>query len=105
MTVAIGQGAVVDTSLAAALASPSRRVLQGRTSQVVTAYTAKGKVTAEALRGEPGVLVAARVTRPGGTTTVADGSDPDPASQGIGMDDEAELDPPPPVTGTRRSGV
>ena len=37
---------------------------RGRTAQVVTAYTAKGKVTAEALRGEPGVLVAARVTRP-----------------------------------------
>jgi hypothetical protein len=105
VTVTIGQGAAVDTSLAAALASPSRRVVQGRTAQVVTAYTAKGKVTAEALRGEPGVLVAARVTRPGGTTTVADGSDPDPASQGIGMDDEAELDAPTPVTGTRRSGV
>ena len=45
----------------------------------MTAFTARSKVTAEALRGEPGALVAARVTRPGGTTVAtgpADAVDP-----------------------------
>ena len=37
VTVAIGAGAAVDTSLAAALASPSRRSPRGRTARVVTA--------------------------------------------------------------------
>ena len=69
VTLSIAPDAVVDTSLAAALASPDRRVLQARTgSQPVTAYTAKAEVTAAALRGTPGELVAARISRPGGTT-------------------------------------
>jgi hypothetical protein len=69
VTLSIAPDAVVDTSLAAALASPDRRVLQARTgSQPVTAYTAKSEVTAAALRGTPGELVAARISRPGGTT-------------------------------------
>ena len=54
-----------------ARSSPRSRARSGVPSRaaaahVVTAYTAQAKVTAEALRGEPGALVAARVTRPGG---------------------------------------
>ena len=67
--VSVAQVAEVDRSLVAALESPERRTLQARSEQpIVTAYTAKAKVTEAALRGEPGALVAARVTKPGGTT-------------------------------------
>jgi hypothetical protein len=78
VTLSVAPDAVVDTSLAEALASPDRRVLQARTaSQVVTAYTAKAEVTAAVLRGAPGELVAARVTRPGGTTVTTTPTEPD----------------------------
>jgi hypothetical protein len=78
VTLSVAPDAAVDTSLAEALASPDRRVLQSRTaSQVVTAYTAKAEVTAAALRGAPGELVAARVTRPGGTTVTTTPPEPD----------------------------
>ncbi len=78
VTLSVAPDAFVDTSLAEALASPDRRVLQSRTaSQVVTAYTAKAEVTAAALRGAPGELVAARVTRPGGTTVTTTPAEPD----------------------------
>jgi hypothetical protein len=73
---AVGAGAEVDTTLVAALESSERRTLQTRAGQIVTAYTGRAKVTAAVLRGEPGTLVAARVTRPGGTTTVASPSTP-----------------------------
>ena len=84
VTLAVAKGAVVDTELVAALESPERRALQSRTTGlVVTAYTARSKVTAEALRGEPGELVAARVTRPGGTTVTTDPADAvDPVDDG-----------------------
>ena len=78
VTLSIATDAVVDSTLAEALASAERRVLQARaTSQVVTAYTAKADVTAASLRGDPGELVAARVTRPGGTTVAAGGAPTD----------------------------
>ena len=78
VTLSVAPDATVDTSLAEALASPDRRVLQARTaSQAVTAYTAKAEVTAAALRGAPGELVAARVTRPGGTTVITTPTEPD----------------------------
>jgi hypothetical protein len=82
VTLAMAPDAVVDTSLADALASPDRRVLQSRAAaQVVTAFTAKAEVTAATLRGETGELVAARVTRPGGTTvSTAPGTPDDSAS-------------------------
>ena len=84
VTLAVAKGAVVDTELVAALESPERRALQSRaTGLVVTAYTARSKVTAEALRGAPGELVAARVTRPGGTTVATDPADAvDPVDDG-----------------------
>jgi hypothetical protein len=78
VTLSIASDAVVDTSLADALASPDRRVLQSRTAaQPVTAYTAKADVTADTLRAVPGELVAARVTRPGGTVVATGPAAPD----------------------------
>jgi hypothetical protein len=74
---AVAAGAVVDSSLAAALQSPEWRILQTRTTdQAITAYTAKSKLTAAALRGEPGALVAARIIRPGGTTVATEPVEP-----------------------------
>jgi hypothetical protein len=106
VTVAIAEGAAVDTSLVAALASPTRRALQTRALSLVTAYTAKAKVTAAALRGEPGALVAARVTRPGGTTTVTDPAEPtDLTAEGIQTDEDLELTAPVSTPAPRRSGV
>jgi hypothetical protein len=63
---AMAESATVDGTLVSALASPERRALQSRTATVFTAYTARAKITASALRGQAGALVAARVTRPGG---------------------------------------
>ena len=92
VTLAVAKGAVVDTALVAALESPERRALQSRTTGlVVTAYTARSKVTAEALRGEPGELVAARVTRPGGTTVATGPADPaEPVDDGTAIDDGSD---------------
>ncbi len=57
VTLAVAKDAVVDTALVAALQSPERRALQARTAAArrdrVHGAT---KVTAEALRGEPGAL-------------------------------------------------
>jgi hypothetical protein len=78
VTLSIAPDALVDTTLAGALSSPDRRLLQTRTAaQAVTAFTAKAEVTAAALRGAPGELVAARVTRPGGTTVATTPAEPD----------------------------
>jgi hypothetical protein len=81
VTLAIAPEAMVDTTLAAAVSNPDLRTLEARaTPQVVTAFTAPASVTAAALRGEPEALVAARVTRPGGTTVATAPSDPDDAT-------------------------
>jgi hypothetical protein len=94
----VGTGAAVDTSLVTFIANPARRLFGARSTQVVTAYTSSARITAAALRGEPGALVAARVTRPGGTTTVTDPAEP------VGdlslASDEAPSAPP-----GRRSGI
>ena len=72
----------------------------------MTAYTAKAKVTPAALRGEPGALVAARITRPGGTTTVTDAAEPaDVTTDGIQTEEDLELAAPASPPGPRRSGV
>jgi Peptidase family M23 len=73
---AIGQGAEVDSTLLAALESPERRTLQSKSAATFTAYTGRAKVTAAALRAQPGSLVATRVTRPGGETVSAEPADP-----------------------------
>jgi hypothetical protein len=101
LALAVGNAAIVDTSLLAAVESAARRPFQARTEPLVTAYTSSARVTAATLRGEPGSLVAARVTRPGGTTAVSS----QPQSVVDETDDLAlfpELAPPPPE---RRSGV
>ena len=65
---AMAKSATVDRTLVSALASPEQRALESRTATVFTAYTPRAKITAAALRGQPGALVAARLTRPGGVT-------------------------------------
>lgn len=94
VTLSVGAGAVVDETLLTALASTTRRALQS-TTPVVTAYTERGKVTAPALRGEPGALVAMRVTRPGGTIAVTEPAETDGPLDAIF----------PPEQPGRRSGV
>ncbi len=71
-------GATIDASIAGAVERPEQRELQARTADaVVTAFTAPAKATAAALRGEPGALVVARVTKPGSLTRITDRPDPD----------------------------
>jgi hypothetical protein len=104
----VAQAAEVDRSLVAALSSPERRELQASsTPSVVTAFTAKAKVTDSALRGEAGALVAARVTRPGGTTVATAPTEP-PAPVDDTVDPFAPDDPSMDARVTdheRRSGV
>jgi len=100
LTFGVAGSAVVDESLVDALAGATRRTLQSRPASVVTVYTEAAKVTAAALRGEPGALVARRITRPGGTTAVTD-----PPETAAEIEDEllssiAAFDPD-----ARRSGV
>ncbi len=79
MTLKVAGDASVDDSLVAALQAPALETLQATTGGTVTAFTARGVVSASALRGKPSVLVASRVTRPGGLTVAVglpDGTDP-----------------------------
>jgi hypothetical protein len=105
VTLEIGKGATVDASLLAAVQSTTRRLLSTRAAQVMTAYTSSARITAAALRGAPGALVAARVTRPGGTMTVTDPAEPlddeTIADAELSLLPELGLDGPP----VRRSGV
>ena len=84
VTLDVAEDAVVDTSLLASVESPARRVVPTRTPLLVTAYTSSARITAATLRGEPGSLVAARVTRPGGATALVASAD---------TADDDELDP------------
>jgi len=68
VTLGVAGDASVDDTLVAALEAPAFETLQATTGATVTAFTTRGVVTASALRGTPGVLVASRVTRPGGLT-------------------------------------
>jgi hypothetical protein len=68
VTLKVAGGASVDDSLVAALQAPTFATLQASPSRSVTAFTARASVSSDALRGKPGVLVATRVTRPGGLT-------------------------------------
>jgi Peptidase family M23 len=88
---AVGPGALVDSTLAAALAGPEHRALQSRSTPTFTAFTAKGKVTAATLRGAAGTLVATRVTRPGGTSVSTEPAQP--AQRGPATEDATWLDP------------
>jgi hypothetical protein len=103
VTLGIAKSAAVDTTLLAAVQSTTRRLLSTRTAQVVTAYTSSARITAAALRGEPGALVAARVTRPGGTTIV---TDPFESFDDDTLADAALTFPPEPTfPPERRSGI
>jgi Peptidase family M23 len=73
---AIGTGAEVDRTLVAAVESPERRTLQSKTAATFTAYTGRAKITAAALRAQPGSLVATRVTTPGGETVSTEPTNP-----------------------------
>jgi Peptidase family M23 len=105
VTVSLAADAMVDSTLTGALSRPELRTLQARTGPVatVTAFTKRGHVTPEALRGAPGALVAARVTRPGGTTVAIGPADPaEPAPVG---DEDPATDTPPPDADDHRSGI
>lgn len=76
ITLRIAGGAGVDDTLVAALQAPTLDTLQAGGARFdgtsYTAFTARGLVTAAALRGMPGALVATRVTRPGGLSVPVD---------------------------------
>ncbi len=97
---ALAPSAVVDSGLAADLARSELRTLQARAvPAAVTAFTKQARVTPEALRGTDGALVAARVTRPGGTTVALSPSDPTaPVDE---TSDEGEPQTQPPDSGQR----
>lgn len=78
-----------DQSLIGAVTDPSERALAGRDADAaITVFTAPAKITPEAIRGEPDVLVAARITLPGGTLVPVEPPDE--------TDTTGELDPLPP---------
>ncbi|HEY1316596.1 MAG TPA: M23 family metallopeptidase [Gaiella sp.] len=90
VTLEVAGDAEVDDTLAAALHAPAFATLQASASTAVTAFTARGAVTAAALRGKPGTLVASRVTRPGGLTVAMGSGDPaDPLGDAISDDTSA----------------
>jgi hypothetical protein len=102
LTLNVADGASVDGTLVSALrASDLSTVRASRETTAdlaYTAYTARARVTAAALQGEPGALVAARVTRPGGVpvplalagTTAAAAGD-----TAAGVDDPSSVEPDP----------
>jgi len=67
----VKRGAAIDSALAGAVAGKTSRTLSGVSTEPYTAYTTQAKVTAAALRGEPGALLAARIARPGGKLVAA----------------------------------
>jgi hypothetical protein len=88
ITLKVSGGADVDDSLVAALQASQTGTLQAHPPRPVTAYTSRLTVTAAALRGKPDVLVAARVTRPGGTTVAVEGPTvAEPIDPTIGSDE------------------
>ena len=102
LTLRVAGGATVDDTLAGALEGPAFETLEAPASPVVTAYTARGVVNQAALRGKPGVLVATRVTRPGGITVSFGPSDPSDPTAGSGG---AEPVVPDPQDGALPNGV
>jgi hypothetical protein len=94
VTLTVPGGASVDDTLAPVLAAGEVETLQATPKPAVTAYTARGTVSAGALRGKPGALVAARVTRPGGTAVAVDGpAVTTPAVSGVTDDTADEAQP------------
>jgi len=83
VTLKVAGDANVDESLVAALQGAAFETLRATEGATVTAFTGRAVVTASTLRGQPGALVASRVTRPGGLTVA------------VGLPDDAD-----PETGT-----
>jgi hypothetical protein len=86
VTLKVAGGASVDDTLLAALqasALETTQTISAGAETTYTAFTARGRVTTAALEGMPGVLVAVRVTRPGGAVAplgVAGETDPGAAT-------------------------
>jgi hypothetical protein len=62
VSVAVPQEAAMDRAILDAVELPERRELQSRQATRLTVVTAPARATAEALRGDPGVLTAARIS-------------------------------------------
>ena len=62
VTLAVPQEAAMDKAILDLVGLPERRVLQSRQAARLTVVTVPAKATAEALRGEPGALTAARIS-------------------------------------------
>jgi hypothetical protein len=92
VTLEVAGDASVDDSLVAALQAPAFETLQAPPTGAVTAFTAQAVVTASALRGKPGTLVASRVTRPGGLTVAVGSADPSDSLGGVTTDDSTGTD-------------
>ena len=97
VTLAVGSSVSVDQSLAPVLTGSALETLRAQPSGVVTAFTARAPVTAAALRGKPGALVATRVTRVGGTQIAIEGpgfapqpAPPDGETGDTGQTDETD---------------
>jgi hypothetical protein len=92
LTLKVADGASVDDSLVDPLQAATFETLETRpadSESTYTAFTGRGRVTAAALRGKPGALVAARVTRPGGVAVpLALGGATDPSSATGGVDNQ-----------------
>lgn len=89
----VAKAASIDATLAPAVGRVESRTLASAAPPLVTAFTVPARATAEALRGDPGALVAARVTRPGGTlveTEPPDEPEEEPATEGEGLPTPAE---------------
>ena len=87
VTLEVADDAEIDDTLVAALQAPAFDTLRATSGATVTAFTGRGVVSAAALRGMPGTLVAARVTRPGGLTVAMGPVDPADPSADDATDD------------------
>jgi hypothetical protein len=99
--IGVKKGAAIDTALAAAVIGATTRELSSKQAQPFTVYTEPARVTVEALRGEPGALLAARIARPGGKLVAVDatpakkpGKDAAKDTGGPGDDPDGEWTPP-----------
>jgi hypothetical protein len=94
--VKVKKGAEIDSGLAAAVAGATTRDLSSRTAQTFTVYTGRARVTAAALRGEPGALEATRIARPGGKLVTAKPGGSSGSGKGTNGDetDDGEWVPP-----------
>jgi Peptidase family M23 len=93
ITLRVADGANVDDTLVDPLQASTLDVLQTPASSPegpYTAFTARSRVTAGVLRGTPGALVAARVTRPGGVTVPLGTTTTDPAAATGNGDDQSD---------------